>query len=73
MGGWEACSAFCHHGAAFSSQTTVLSDISTLEGYCEWMKDLFTLVPDGDYELKFFAARDHINKQSLTNACSRTK
>ena len=28
--GWEACSAFCHPEATFSSQTTVLSDISTL-------------------------------------------
>ena len=33
--GWEACSAFCHPDATFSSQTAVLADISTLEGYCE--------------------------------------
>ena len=26
--GWETCKAFCHHDATFSSQTTVLSDIS---------------------------------------------
>jgi hypothetical protein len=29
--GWEACSAFCHPDATFSSQTATLSDISTLE------------------------------------------
>ena len=56
--GWEACSAFCHPDATFSSQTAVLADISTLEGYCEWMKNLFTPIPDGHYELKFFAADD---------------
>jgi predicted ester cyclase len=53
--GWEVCNAFCHPEATFSSQATVLSDIPSLEGYCEWMKNLFTPVPDGHYELKFFA------------------
>jgi predicted ester cyclase len=59
--GWETCSAFCRPEATFPSQTTVLSEISTLEGYCEWMKNLFTPVPDGHYELKFFAADDARN------------
>ena len=54
--GWDACKAYCNPDATFSSQTKALSDISTLEGYCEWMKNLFTPVPDGRYELKFFAA-----------------
>lgn len=54
--GWETCKAYCRPDATFSSQTSALSDITTLEGYCEWMKDLFTPIPDGRYELKFFAA-----------------
>ena len=54
--GWDACKAYCSPDATFSSQTGVLSDISTLEGYCEWMKGLLTPIPDGHYELKFFAA-----------------
>ena len=54
--GWDACKDLCHPGATFSSQTGVLADISTLEGYCEWMKGMFTPIPDGRYELKFFAA-----------------
>ncbi|MFT5675892.1 MAG: putative ester cyclase [Paraglaciecola sp.] len=53
--GWEDCKNFCHSEATFSSQTTALADISTLEEYCEWMKNLFTPIPDGHYELKFFA------------------
>jgi predicted ester cyclase len=53
--GWQDCSAFCDPEATFASQTGVLADISTLEGYCEWMKGLFTPVPDGRAELKFFA------------------
>ena len=54
--GWEECSVFCHTDATFSAQTTVLSDISTLDAYCDWMKGMFGPVPDGRYELKFFAA-----------------
>lgn len=56
--GWEACREFCAPDASFSSQTDALAEISTLEGYCEWMKNLFTPIPDGRYALKFFAADD---------------
>ena len=54
--GWDACKAFCNPDATFSSQTNALAEISTLAEYCEWMKGMFTPVPDGRYELKFFAA-----------------
>ncbi|MFC1665356.1 ester cyclase [Pseudomonadota bacterium] len=53
--GWEVCNAYCHPDATFASQTGVLADVSTLEGYSEWMKNLFVPIPDGNYELKFFA------------------
>ena len=56
--GWDACRAFCNPGATFSSQTNALAEIATLEEYCEWMKGLLTPIPDGRYELKFFAADD---------------
>lgn len=59
--GWEGCKAFCHPEATFSSQTGVLSDIDTLEGYSTWMKNLFTPIPDGHYELKFFAEDEERN------------
>ena len=54
--GWDTCKMFCDPNATFSSQTGALADISTLEGYTEWMKNLFTPIPDGHYELKFFSA-----------------
>lgn len=54
--GWDGCKAYCHTDATFSAQSGVLSEIDTLEGYSEWMKNLLTPVPDGRYELKFFAA-----------------
>jgi len=53
--GWDKCQSYCLHEATFSSQTGALADISTLADYCEWMKNLLTPIPDGHYELKFFA------------------
>lgn len=54
-GGWEACKAFCHPDATFSAQAGALDGVDTLESYTDWMKGLFTPVPDGTYELRSFA------------------
>jgi predicted ester cyclase len=53
--GWDVCKVFCHPDATFSAQADALADVSTVEGYCEWMKGLLTPIPDGRYELKCFA------------------
>ena len=60
--GWESCQAYCQPEATFSAQASVLSDITTLDGYCEWMKNLLTPIPDGHYELKFFAEDEERNR-----------
>ena len=54
-GGWDACTTFCHADATFSAQAAALADVDTLEGYTEWMKGMFTPVPDANYELRSFA------------------
>ena len=59
--GWEDCSRYCHQEATFSAQANALSGIETVEAYCEWMKNLFTPIPDGRYELKFFALDEERN------------
>ena len=59
--GWEDCSPYCHPEATFSAQADALSGIETVEGYCEWMKNLLTPIPDGRYELKFFALDEERN------------
>jgi predicted ester cyclase len=53
--GWDGCSAYCTRDASFSAQAEPLADVTTLEGYCDWMKGLLTFVPDGKYDLKSFA------------------
>lgn len=59
--GWNACKSYCHSGATFSAQADALSGVRTLEGYTEWMKGLFTPVPDGSYELRSFAVDEDRN------------
>lgn len=54
--GWDLCKNYCHGDASFSAQAGALEGITSLEGYCQWMHDFFTPVPDAHYELKFFAA-----------------
>ena len=53
--GWDGCREYCDPQASFSCQSGALAEIDTLAGYCEWMKDLLTPIPDAHYELKFFA------------------
>lgn len=50
--GWEVCKSYCNPDATFSVQAAALTDVDTLQGYTEYMKDLLTPIPDGHYELK---------------------
>ena len=56
--GWDACQAYCHESATFSSQTGALEGVVTVQGYADWMKGLFTPVPDANYEVRSFAVDD---------------
>ncbi len=56
--GWEVCKAHCHADATFSSQAHALEEISSLEGYCDWMQGLFGAMPNASYDLKFFGANE---------------
>jgi Predicted ester cyclase len=53
--GWQVCQKYCHPDATFGAQAGALQNVRTLEAYTEWMKGLFTPVPDGSYELRSFA------------------
>ncbi len=53
--GWDACKSWCHPDAGFSCQADALAQVTTLEGYTEWVKGLATPIPDGHYELEAFA------------------
>lgn len=53
--GWEGCKQYCHADAGFSAQAAALTGIETLQDYTDWMKGMFTPLPDGRYELRSFA------------------
>jgi predicted ester cyclase len=59
--GWATCQQYCTPGATFSAQADALSDVQTLEGYTDWMKGLFTPVPNGKYEVRSFAVDENRN------------
>jgi predicted ester cyclase len=53
--GWKGCQAHCTPGATFSAQAEPLAEMTTLEAYCDWMKAMLVVLPDGRYEVKAFA------------------
>jgi predicted ester cyclase len=59
--GWEVCRQYCHPNATFSAQAEALAGVETLEAYTEWMKGLFTPLPDARYELRSFAVDERRN------------
>jgi predicted ester cyclase len=59
--GWEGCMDYCHPDATFSAQAGALADINSIEAYTEWMKGLLTPVPNGRYEVRFFAEDEERN------------
>jgi predicted ester cyclase len=60
--GWEECRMYCNPDATFACQAEALNGVDTLESYTEWMKGLFTPLPDGHYEIQAFAVDDDRNK-----------
>ncbi len=49
------CSQYCKPDASFAAQAEPLADVKTLEAYTEWMKWLYTFMPDAGYEVKSWA------------------
>jgi predicted ester cyclase len=62
--GWAVCQQYCDPNATFSAQTGALAGVSTLQGYTEWMKGIFTPVPDASYEIRSFAV-DEARKNAI--------
>lgn len=56
--GWDGCKPYCRDDATFSAQAGALSGVTTLRAYTDWMKGMFTPIPDGAYEIRSFAVDD---------------
>ena len=59
--GWQICKEFCHLDATFEAQADALAQVKTLEGYCEWMKSMYTPMPDAHYEMRQFSFDEESN------------
>ena len=53
--GWEGCQRYCHDSATFSCQADALAEVRSVEGYVEWVKGLFSPIPDMHPEVKAFS------------------
>lgn len=53
--GWEGCRAYCAADATFAAQAEPLADVKTLAQYADWMKGMFTPLPNASYDIKSFA------------------
>ena len=60
--GWSGCQQYCQQSATFSAQAAALDGVTTLQAYTDWMKGLFTPVPDGSYDLRAFAVDEGRNQ-----------
>ena len=56
--GWDGCKQFCTADASFAAQSEPVAEIKTLSGYCDWMKGLLVILPDGRYEVKAHGPRE---------------
>ena len=63
--GWDTCQRYCHADASFSVQAGALAGVETLQAYTDWMKGIFTPMPNGSYELKSFGV-----DQERGNVCA---
>ncbi len=61
-GGWAECEQHCHPNATFTAQAAALEGMDNLRDYTEWMKGLFTPVPDGRAEIRSFAVDESRDK-----------
>ena len=62
--GWQVCSRYCTPDASFTAQAEALADVKTLGAYTEWMRGLYTLMPDAGYELKSWGVDAERNNDS---------
>jgi len=59
--GWAQCAQYCTNDATFSAQSEAIGDITELSAYVDWMQGLLTILPDGSYDLRAFAADNDRN------------
>jgi predicted ester cyclase len=70
--GWDVCKTYCTPDATFSAQAEPLANVTMLSQYADWMKGLMTIMPNGHYEVKSFAADTKRNNVAAYGVFSGT-
>ncbi len=70
--GWEGCKQYCRPGATFSAQAAALTGVNTVEAYSDWMKGMYTPMPDARYEVKSFAVDEQRNNVTAVGVFKAT-
>jgi len=52
--GWAECAQYCTPDAAFAAQSEALAEVTTIEGYTNWMQGLHTFMSDVSYDIEGF-------------------
>jgi len=53
--GWSACREYCSADATFAAQAEPLAEVTTLQQYTDWMRELTHILTDATYEVTSFA------------------
>ena len=59
--GWDGCKQYSRADATFSAQADALTGVNSLEAYTNWMKGMFTPLPDAQYDVRSFAVDEERN------------
>lgn len=62
--GWDVTRQYCHADATFSAQADALTGVDTVAAYSDWMKGIYTTMPDASYEVRSFAV-DEARKNAI--------
>ena len=69
---WDGCKQYCKTTATFWAQAEPFTDVKTLEEYTNWMKDIYTPLPNATYEVKSFAVDNERNNVTAYGVFSAT-
>lgn len=62
--GWDGCRQYCRSDATFSAQADALNGVKTVEAYTDWMKGMYSPIPDASYEVRSLAVDEKRNNVS---------
>ena len=70
--GWEGCKRYCKPGATFAAQAAALAGVNTVEAYTNWMKGMYTPMPDARYDVRSFAVDEQRNNVTAVGVFKAT-